>query len=129
MKDIINAMRSLPDFIGSNGRDETDICSAEEELNLKFSTDYRRYLKEIGLACFDGHEITGICASSRLNVTEVTQEERKRNASIRPNMYVVEQANIDDVVIWQDHTGIVYQTIGDSAAQKIAESLIDYLCD
>lgn len=48
----------MPDYVGSNGRTEEEIAKAEKKIGITFAKDYREYLKEIGLACFDGHELT-----------------------------------------------------------------------
>jgi len=42
-------------------------------------------------------------------------------------MYVVEEVHVDGLVIWQDESGQVYQTIPGSLPQKIANTLSDYL--
>lgn len=53
-------IKTKPDYIGANGRTDTEIEKAENELGITFAEDYREYLREIGLACFDGHELTGL---------------------------------------------------------------------
>ena len=78
MSDIIDILKNAPEYIGGNGRTDTEIETAEKQLGIKFSPDYRCYLKDIGLACFDGHELTGICKSARLNVVDVTLLQRQR---------------------------------------------------
>ena len=60
MSNIIEILKNAPDYIGGTGRTEDEIRDAEEHLGVKFASDYRLYLKEIGLACFDGHELTSI---------------------------------------------------------------------
>ena len=55
MSDIIDILKNAPEYIGGNGRTDTEIETAEKQLGIKFSPDYRCYLKDIGLACFDGH--------------------------------------------------------------------------
>ena len=60
MSDIIDILKNAPEYIGGNGRTDTEIETAEKQLGIKFSPDYRCYLKDIGLACFDGHELTGM---------------------------------------------------------------------
>lgn len=44
-----------------------------------------------------------------------------------PGMYAIEQVHIDDIVIWQSESGEVYQTVGDSKPEKIANSIIEYI--
>ena len=50
MKNIIDVLRSMPDFIGSNGRSKEEIELAETMLEVAFARDYRNFLEEIGLA-------------------------------------------------------------------------------
>ena len=66
MADIIETMKTIPDYIGSNGRTDTEIADAENALGTVFAPDYKRYLKEVGLACFGGHEFTGLTTTERL---------------------------------------------------------------
>ena len=41
--------------------------------------------------------------------------------------YVLEQANIDGIVLWQDKEGNVYQTMPSSVPKKICGSLAEYI--
>lgn len=127
MNDIINIIRGMPDFIGGKGESEIDIENAEKILSLIFAKDFHTYLLEIGLACFDGHELTGICAYPRLNVVDVTLNERAKNPDIPKEWYVIELANIDGIVIWQNQQGEVYQTQPNYECIKIAHSIAEYL--
>ena len=120
-------IKSMPNFIGSNGRTEKEISDAEKKLGTAFANDYRAYLKEIGLACFDGHEFTGLTNTLRLDVVAVTNSKREHSKAINSTWYVVEEAGIDDIVIWQSTSGTVYETIANSYSQKIANSLSEYI--
>lgn len=124
---IIELIKSLPDYIGSNGRNDADISRAEQQLNTHFSPEYTQYLQQIGLAAFDGRELTGLCKDERLNVVDVTLEERARNQSVPATWYVVEQANIDGIVVWQAPNSNIYQTSPNVPYKKICNSLSDYL--
>ena len=77
MENIIDVLRSMPDYIGSNGRSKEEIELAEKMLGVTFAKDYRKYLEEIGLACFCGHELTGLTKTERLHVVSVTKEQRE----------------------------------------------------
>ena len=126
MEDIIKTLKNAPDFIGGTGRTEAEIKSAEKELGINFAPDYKIYLKEIGLACFDGHELTGICEDPRLDVVHVTKDQWENNPEAK-NYYVIEEANIDAIVIWQDFSGKIYMTEGNSKPKLIADSLAAYI--
>lgn len=126
MNDIINTLKNAPDFIGGTGRTDAEIESAQEKLGLRFADDYKSYLRKIGLACFDGHELTGICDNPRLNVLDVTISNQEDNPK-KSSCYVIEEANIDGIVIWQDASGLIYMTEPNVKVKKIAESLADYI--
>ncbi len=126
MSDIIEALKCAPDYIGGSGRTEDEIRKAEELIGVEFASDYRCYLKEIGLACLDGHELTGICKSTRLNVVDVTLSKRQ-HVSEAYAWYVIEETGIDGIVIWQAPAGSVYETTPNSKPKKIANSIAEYL--
>ena len=127
MENIVAVLKSMPDYIGSNGRTDDEIELAEKNLGCTFAKDYHVYLAEIGLACFDGHELTGLTKTERLNVVSVTTEHRKLLGEAVLTWYVVEEANIDGIVVWQDANGAIYETSPNSNAKKIAASLAEYL--
>ena len=110
------------------GRVSSDKIKEEETiLNLSFSEEYKQYLVAFGEASFNGHEFTGITTIERLNVVNVTLEERKNNPKVPSNFYVIEQANIDGIVIWQLETGEIYQTAPNSEPIKLCDSLSEYM--
>lgn len=127
MANIVDVMKSIPDYIGSNGRTEEEIRQAEEALGIGFAKDYRKYLEEIGLACFDGREFTGLTSTARLDVVSVTKEQREQFGKATLSWYVVEEANIYGIVIWQSSDGTVYEVASNSKAKKIASSLAEYI--
>lgn len=127
MSRTIAMMKSFPDFIGSNGRDEQEIIQSEMTLGVSFAKDYREYLKEIGLACFDGCEFTGITDIERLDVVSVTKEQHEISDPDTKSLYVIEEVGIDGIVIWQDSNGIIYQTSYGTHCKKIADSILEYI--
>lgn len=126
MSNIIEALKNAPDYIGGTGRTEEEIRNAEELLGVKFAPDYRCYLKEIGLTCFDGHELTGICKPARLNVVDVTTVQRNLHPEAY-SWYVIEETNIDGIVIWQSTAGAIYKTAPGIRTRKVFDSLIEYI--
>ena len=127
MASIVDVIKDMPDYIGSNGRSTEEINLAEKALGVLFSKDYCRYLKEIGLASFDGHELTGLTKTARLDVVSVTMEQREQLGNIDASWYVIEEAGIDGIVIWQSADGSIYATAPNSKARKIANSLSEYV--
>ena len=129
MANIIEVMKNIPDYIGSNGRSEDEVAVAEKNLGTTFAPDYRLYLEEIGLACFYGHELTGITMDARLSVVAVTEQERAANPNIPFPWYVVEQTGFDGIVIWQSPSGEIYQTVLGTQIRKICGSLLEYVSE
>jgi hypothetical protein len=126
VKDILNLIKNKSKFYSIGNISEENIKEAELILNIRFASDYRMIIKEYGAVTFSGHELTGICNSKRLNVVDVTKEERKYN-KVPEDWYVIEQANIDDIVIWQDTNGAVYQTMPNKKPIKLCNSLLEYI--
>ena len=121
------AIKLMPDYIGSNGRSEEEIEQAEIDLGVSFAKDYREYLEEIGLACFDSHEFTGLTNTTRLSVVDVTKEYREQLGDKVSSWYVIEEVGLDGIIVWQSSDGIVYRTTPNSKPIKIADSLFEYI--
>ena len=127
MDNIVKAMQEKHGFVALKGASAEQIANAEAALGVKFSEEYRKYVSAFGIASFAAHELTGICTSPRLNVVDVTIEERSTNPELPTDWYVLEQMNIDDVTIWQSSTGEVFQTIPGAKSIKLCGSLSEYL--
>ena len=123
---LFKVMESMVDAITGKGVDKNTIEAAEGALGVSFSQEYRAYLERYGIAAVNGHELTGICKSDRTNVVSVTQG-AKLVCSAEDDWYVIEQTNIDGVVIWQASDGVVYQTVPNTKAKKLCESLAEYI--
>lgn len=126
MSSFVDKLRAFPRMRCAGGVDEPVIEQAEATLGLTFSKEYREYLLELGEAKVAGREFTGICKAKRLHVVDVTQEERE-NVAVPEDWYVIEQANIDDIVIWQDTCGFVYQTGPGAKQKRLCKSLAIFL--
>ncbi|NLE68607.1 MAG: SMI1/KNR4 family protein [Clostridiales bacterium] len=127
MADMLSILRNKPGFVSLTGASEDAIQRAESELGLAFSKDYRVYLSTYGAVAYEGHELTGISKSPRLDVVHVTLEERQQYPNNPENWYVLEQLHIDDVSIWQASTGEVYQVMPGETPLKICDSLVEYI--
>ena len=127
MENIVNILKEQASFRSLGPVAIEDIKKMEQDLRLEFSEEYKAYVQEFGVATFDGHEFTGICSFPRLNVMNVSQEEWILNPYVPKDWYVIEQANIDGVVIWQRTDGTVFQTVQGGKPVQIAESLADYI--
>lgn len=125
-KSVVKLLQTKESLYVFDAAAEKDILSAEKALALRFAADYREYVSAFGAASYCEHELTGICQSARLNVVDVTQDERQYN-SVPADWYVIEEANIDGIVMWQATDGTVYRTCPGSKADKICDSLEEYI--
>ena len=126
MSALIESMRRLPSFYAEQGASANWIEVAEKTLGLTFSSDYRECLLEFGAISFGSHELTGFSADQNLDVVETTCRNRKKNNAC-DNLYVIEEAHIDGIVIWQNSKGEIFQTVPYGSPQKICNSFVEYL--
>ena len=124
--DIVNKLKSAEGFYGGKGASDKQISNAEKKLGTKFAREYKDCLREYGSVSVDGHELTGFSTDKRLDVEAVTKKNRQQTKSTS-NLYVIEEANIDGIVVWQDNKGKVYVTAPESEPVQIYDSLSDYL--
>ena len=125
--DIKSTLKSKPCFKAYSSANNETIIQLEEKLSLKFAQEYVEYLKSFGFVTYEGHELTGICKVKRLNVVDVTTEEKESNDNVPNDWYVIEQLNIDDIVIWQSSSGEIYQTAPAREPVKLCDSLTEYI--
>lgn len=124
----MEALINLPEFYSLKGANEAQICSLEESLSLKFSTEYHKLLSLYGCISVNGHEIVGFSTSNRLDVVTVTIEEKEKNKKIPNDFYVIEQLGMDGIVVWQQSNGNIYLSRKNSKPKLICcDSIVDYL--
>jgi len=127
MSSIVNTLRSFADLVSLAPAQDKEISEAEKDLSLTFAPEYREYLSQFGVAAANGHELTGILNSERLNVVSVTKREWNLNPQVPRSMYVVENAAIDGIIIWQDASGEIFITSPNSPPNAIAITLAAYM--
>lgn len=127
MGKVIDSLKNKSDLISGKPVSKEDIIKAERELDVSFAKDYIEYLENFGFACYDSHEITGICKAKRLNVVDVTKKELNYVSNVPEGAYVIEEAHIDDIVIWQVKNGNIYQSQGNKAVIYLCDSLDEYI--
>ena len=125
---ISDVIKKKTGFLCMGGVDERTIEYAEIELGLEFSTDYKDLLRNTGPCSFEGHELTGLGGSRRLDVVEVTRK-AKMNNIVPDNFYVIEETNIDGEIIWQTANGGIYETTTGSEPERLADSIEQFLSD
>ena len=129
MSAITDAFASRTFFLHSKGVSPEQISQAERELGLLFSGEYREYLSLYGIAAFDGHELTGITSSDRLNVVSVTSKAKKRYPDLPANLYVIEELGVEELIIWQSTDGKIFGCAPNYKLEKICDSLRDYIAN
>ena len=127
MSSIKDAFGSRKSFLAGNGVSPEQIWQAEKKLGLTFAPEYREYLSTYGIAAFDGHELTGITKSDRLNVVAVTKKAKERYSDIPADYYVVEQVGVEELIVWQSGSGEIYGCAPNYKLEKICNSLHDYV--
>ena len=121
-----NVFDKKDNLYSSNGVSATDIKSAEDKLGVRFSSDFKDYLKTYGVVSFSSHEFMGLGGDNHLNVVKETLRERKNNSNFPDNCYVIENLGIDGRLILQDNTGKIYE-LSSSGVRKICNSLKEYI--
>lgn len=128
MSILIETIRCKPNFYAEKGASLIQIEQAEKSLGLKFALDFKECLCEFGAVSFEGHEFTGFSTDKNLDVVMTTQNNRKK-ISVGKELYVIEEAHIDGIVIWQGSDGTVYQTMPNSKCTPIAKNLLEYISE
>jgi hypothetical protein len=127
MATIVNTIRELSNLLSLKSASRTEITDAELQLRMIFSDEYKVYLSTFGAIMADGIELTGISKAEHRNVVPVTKQEWELNNNVPHSMYVVENTGIDGVIIWQDASGVIYQTFPNAKPKQIASSLNEYI--
>ena len=127
MSAIKDAFESRKTFLAGRGASLEQISHAEKQLGLSFAQEYREYLFSYGIAAYDGHELTGITQSERLNVVTVTKEAKARYASVPVDYYVIEQIGVEELIMWQSGSGEIYGCAPNYKLEKICDSLSAYI--
>lgn len=120
---FVDKIMEFDDFIGGHGRSNEEIENAQKQLGVVFADEYKEYLSRFGLACFNGHEITGICSMPRLDVVAVTIKNREFNPNIPEDLYVIEELGIDGIVFLQSFNGQIYLSRPNSKVFRVCNSL------
>lgn len=125
---IVEKIKKIKDLeITSNGRaSEEEIIRAEKRLNLKFSKEYKEYVKEFGAISFFGNEWSGLNIDGYFNVVNMTEDERALNESFPEKYFVVENIGVDSIFIISNEDGKIYSIQYDKI-EFLCNSLSEYL--
>lgn len=127
MSRIIDEFHKKSNFYSEKGAYIEIIRKAEEVLGLKFADEYIEYLQLYGAVSCGGHELTGFSEDENLDVVKVTLKNLEKNQNVKLPLYVIEEAHIDGIVIWQSESGEVFITKYEESPEKIYESLSEYV--
>ena len=119
--ELLSCLRSLAPSC------DRKIQDAEKSLGLRFAEDYRAYVREYGAISARGIELTGVVDSPRLNVVDVTLRERRLNAALPSDMYVIENVAIDGILMLQNTEGAIFEIRPGTPPEKRFDSLGSYL--
>lgn len=127
MERIVSIIEQLPEMAHSKVASSEEIVCAEQKLNLKFAEEYKQYLLNFGMAWSDIIALSGIIDDEEYSVVELTQKIKPYHLNVPEDFYVIEDVGVDGLVIWQNATGTVFQSIPNHAPVKIFDSLADFL--
>ena len=126
MEKIISTIEKLENLRYLKPATNEQIDIAQKQLGLHFSEEFRQYIQQYGAISAKGVELTGITASPRLSVVEVTKSERELN-KIPNDLYVIENIAIEGILLLQSSSGEIYELSQNAKIQKKYNSICDYL--
>ena len=126
MEKIISTIKKLENLRYLEPATNEQIDIAQKQLGLHFSEEFRQYIQGYGAISAKGVELTGITASPRLSVVEVTKSERELN-KIPNDLYVIENIAIEGILLLQSSSGEIYELSQNAKIQKKYNSICDYL--
>ncbi|EUB30638.1 MULTISPECIES: SMI1/KNR4 family protein [Fusobacterium] len=108
------------------GASEEQIERAEKRLGLKFSKEYKEYLKEFGMISFYGTEWSGLNIDGYFNVVNMTEDEKALNKYFPEKYFAIENLAVDGVIFVSNEEGKIYSIQYDKK-ELICNSLCEYL--
>ena len=124
---IIKTIKGKEGMRALTGVTLEQISDAEIQLGLSFADDYKEYLKEFGMISYGSHELTGIVNSKRLNVVDVTLNERISNPAFPKDMYVIESTDYDGLIYLQKEDGTIFEMRPLSIVRLKYHNLSEYI--
>ena len=121
----IKKMKDL-DINPKGGASKEQIERAEKRLNLKFSEEYKEYLKEFGAISFFGNEWSGLNIDGYFNVVNMTEDEKALNKYFPEKYFAIENLAVDGVIFVSNEEGKIYSIQYDKK-ELICNSLCEYL--
>ena len=110
----------------NGGASEEQIERAEKRLSLRFSKEYKEYVKEFGMISFYGTEWSGLNIDGYFNVVNMTEDEKALNKYFPEKYFAIENLAVDGVIIISNEEGKIYSIQYDKK-ELICNSLSEYL--
>ena len=110
----------------NGGANEEQIERAEKRLSLRFSKEYKEYVKEFGMISFYGTEWSGLNIDGYFNVVNMTEDEKALNEVFPEKYFAIENLAVDGVIIISNEEGKIYSIQYDKK-ELICNSLSEYL--
>ena len=128
MSEIIEKIETIKNLFHLKKCTQHDIDIAELKLQLSLSNDYKSYISTYGAISFNDSEWTGLGASipQYLNVIYTTLIARESHHNFRPDFFVIEEMQIDDVIIVSNAVGKIY-IVNNSKEKLLCNSLSEYI--
>lgn len=126
MSNIIDKIKKIPNLYHIEGCSNQQIEKAQEALGIKFTEEFKDYVKTFGAISFYGTEWTGLNVEGYLNVVEVTKQEREFNSDFPSDCIVIENQGIDGVLVVMNETGKIF-TVQYEKQDFLCDSLLKYL--
>ena len=126
MSKISDELKLVSGLEATKGANDEQILKAQNELTIKFSTDYIDYLREFGVVNFFGTEWQGVNGPGYLNVVKSTLEARETYPDFPVNMFILEDLGFDGILILLDTNGSVFEWQYGSC-KKLYSNMSEYL--
>lgn len=125
MEKLLTIIQGLENLKHLQAASQSEVAQAEKQLDLTFATDYKQYVQTYGAIIAKGIEFTGVNVPSRINVVDVTLNERKRE-NIPSSYYVMENIGIEGYLVLQNNEGKI-ASYCDGQIEEIAQSIGEYI--
>lgn len=126
MENIVDKINKIEKLFHAKGCTDEQVKTAEKKLGFSLPLEYVQYVREFGAISFYATEWTGLNVGGRINVVDVTEQERALNSNFPKDCFVLENQGIDGIIIVADTDGKVF-SIHYEEKELICKSISAYL--
>lgn len=126
MANIVDKINKIEKLFHAKGCTDEQVKTAESKLGFSLPIEYVQYVREFGAISFYATEWTGLNVGGRINVVDVTEQEREMNSDFPKDCFVLENQGIDGIIIAADTDGKVFSIHYDKK-ELICNSISEYL--